>query len=91
MRLAARLAQFQRFLRHDPAAALQYSATEGYLPLREWIAARYSVNGAAIRAFGLDVITALCERLQRAGVPGLHFYTMNQSTATLEICRRLGL
>ena len=46
---------------------------------------------ASIKAFGLDVITALCERLLDAGVPALHFYTMNQSTAVLELCRRLGL
>jgi methylenetetrahydrofolate reductase (NADPH) len=46
---------------------------------------------ASIKAFGLDVITALCDDLRSAGVPGLHFYTMNQSEATLEICRRLGL
>ena len=46
---------------------------------------------ASIRAFGLDVITTLCEQLRRGGAPALHFYTMNQSAATLEICRRLGL
>ena len=45
----------------------------------------------SIKAFGLDVITDLCDQLRTAGVPGLHFYTMNQSHATLEICRRLGL
>jgi methylenetetrahydrofolate reductase (NADPH) len=45
----------------------------------------------SIKAFGLDVITELCEKLRRAGVPGFHFYTMNQSTATVEICRRLRL
>ena len=48
-------------------------------------------DGAAIRAFGLDVVTALCQRLLAGGAPGLHFYTMNQSAATLEICRRLAL
>jgi methylenetetrahydrofolate reductase (NADPH) len=48
-------------------------------------------DSASIKAFGLDVITGLCDQLRTAGVPGLHFYTMNQSTATLEICRRLGL
>ncbi|TCO80747.1 5,10-methylenetetrahydrofolate reductase (NAD(P)) [Plasticicumulans lactativorans] len=45
----------------------------------------------AIRAFGLDVVTALCERLLAGGAPGLHFYTMNQSAAVLAICDRLGL
>ena len=48
-------------------------------------------DSESIRAFGLDVITDLCDQLRTAGVPGLHFYTMNQSTAVLEICRRLGL
>lgn len=46
---------------------------------------------ASIRAFGLDVITRLCEQLMAGGAPALHFYTMNQSAATLELCRRLGL
>ncbi|MDL2339455.1 MAG: methylenetetrahydrofolate reductase [NAD(P)H] [Pseudomonadota bacterium] len=48
-------------------------------------------DSESIRAFGLDVITDLCDQLRTAGVPGLHFYTMNQSAAVLEICRRLGL
>jgi len=33
----------------------------------------------------------LCEQLRAGGAPGLHFYSMNQSVATVEICRRLGL
>ncbi len=45
---------------------------------------------ASIKAFGLDVITDLCDQLRTAGVPALHFYTMNQSAAVLEICQRLG-
>ena len=45
----------------------------------------------SIRAFGLDVVTELCERLLKGGAPGLHFYSMNQSALTSEICRRLGL
>lgn len=44
----------------------------------------------SIKAFGLDVVTSLCEQLCAGGAPGLHFYSMNQSAATLEICRRLG-
>lgn len=58
-----------------------------------WVRLRLQAFGddtASIRAFGLDVVTGLCEKLVAAGVPGLHFYTMNQSVATLEICRRLG-
>jgi methylenetetrahydrofolate reductase (NADPH) len=44
----------------------------------------------SIKAFGLDVIARLCEQLRAGGAPGLHFYTMNQSVATLELMRRLG-
>ena len=44
----------------------------------------------SIRAFGLDVVTELCERLLQGGAPGLHFYSMNQSALTTEICKRLG-
>ena len=46
---------------------------------------------ASIRAFGLDVVARLCEQLIAGGAPALHFYTMNQSAATLELCHRLGL
>jgi methylenetetrahydrofolate reductase (NADPH) len=57
-----------------------------------WIRLRLQGFGddtASIKSFGLDVISALCDRLCTAGVPGLHFYTMNQSAATAEILRRL--
>ena len=59
-----------------------------------WIRLRLQSFGddtESIKAFGLDVVTDLCDQLRTAGVPGLHFYTMNQSTATLEICKRLGI
>ena len=59
-----------------------------------WIRLRLQGFGddtASIKAFGLDVVTDLCEQLRAGGAPGLHFYSMNQSAATLEICRRLGL
>ena len=45
----------------------------------------------SIRAFGLDVVTELCQRLIAGGAPGLHFYSMNQSGLTLEVCKRLGV
>jgi len=48
-------------------------------------------DAASIRAYGLDVVTQLCERLIKAGAPGLHFYTLNQSSLTTEIVKRLGL
>lgn len=51
--------------------------------------ASFGDDADSIRAFGLDVVTGLCERLLAGGAPGLHFYTLNQATATLEICRRL--
>ena len=59
-----------------------------------WIRLRLQAFGddtASIKAFGLDVVTDLCEQLRAGGAPGLHFYSMNQSAATLEICKRLGL
>jgi methylenetetrahydrofolate reductase (NADPH) len=59
-----------------------------------WIRLRLQSFGddtASIKAFGLDVVSALCEQLLAGGAPGLHFYSMNQSGATLEICRRLQL
>jgi methylenetetrahydrofolate reductase (NADPH) len=43
----------------------------------------------SIRAFGLDVVTELCQRLIAGGAPGLHFYSMNQAGLTLEIAKRL--
>ncbi|PWB42133.1 MAG: methylenetetrahydrofolate reductase [NAD(P)H] [Rhodocyclales bacterium] len=48
-------------------------------------------DSASVRAFGLDVVTELCERLLASGAPGLHFYTLNQAGLTSTICQRLGL
>lgn len=59
-----------------------------------WIRLRllsYGDDAASIKAFGVEVVSALCERLLANGAPGLHFYTMNQSAATLAIGRNLGL
>ena len=59
-----------------------------------WIRLRlqsFGDDSASIKAFGLEVVGALCERLRAGGAPGLHFYTMNQSGPTLAICRQLGL
>jgi len=51
----------------------------------------YGEDLTSIRAFGLDVITDLCDRLLAGGAPGLHFYTMNQAGPTTTIWQRLGL
>lgn len=52
--------------------------------------ASFGDDSASIKAFGLDVVTGLCRRLLDGGAPSLHFYTLNQADATMEICRRLG-
>jgi methylenetetrahydrofolate reductase (NADPH) len=47
-------------------------------------------DAASVRAFGIEVVARLCERLVAGGAPAIHFYTLNQSTLSLDICRRLG-
>ena len=57
-----------------------------------WIRRRLESFGDdrdSIREFGLDVVTDLCQRLVAAGAPGLHFYTLNQAEASVELCKRL--
>jgi len=49
----------------------------------------YRDDNASIRAFGIDVVSALCERLLAGGAPGIHVYTLNQAALTLEIWKRL--
>lgn len=51
----------------------------------------YGDDNASIRAYGLDVVTDLCNQLLDAGAPGLHFYTMNSPNLTTTIWQRLGL
>jgi methylenetetrahydrofolate reductase (NADPH) len=51
----------------------------------------YSDDNASIQAFGLDIVTDLCERLLQAGAPGLHFYTLNSADLTSIIWKRLNL
>ncbi len=59
-----------------------------------WIRKRmegYGDDTEAIRAFGADIVTALCEKLLAGGAPGLHFYTLNNARPTMEVWQRLGL
>lgn len=56
------------------------------------IAARlesFGDDAAAIRAYGLDVVSQLCLELLDGGAPGLHFYTLNRANATMKLCQRL--
>lgn len=46
-------------------------------------------DGASIRAFELDVVTRLCERLLEGGAPGLHFYSLNRANASFLLWQRL--
>ncbi|HNW64099.1 MAG TPA: methylenetetrahydrofolate reductase, partial [Piscinibacter sp.] len=62
------------------------------IEIPRWVAMKmegYMDDTASIRAFGLEVITKLCERLIAGGAPSIHFYTLNQSALALEICKRL--
>ena len=78
---------------HNFAKIAQFAARDG-IEIPRWVTLKmegFMDDTASIRAFGLDVVTALCERLIAGGAPGIHFYTMNQSALTLELCQRLGL
>ena len=57
-----------------------------------WIRLRLQAYGddvTSIKAFGLEVVTDLCDQLVTAGVPALHFYSMNQSVPTMSVLERL--
>lgn len=76
---------------HNYAKVAQFALRDG-IEIPRWVALKmegFMDDAASIRAFGLDVVTRLCERLIAGGAPGIHFYTLNQSALSLEICRRL--
>ncbi|TDP62204.1 methylenetetrahydrofolate reductase [NAD(P)H] [Roseateles toxinivorans] len=78
---------------HNYARIAQFAARDG-IEIPRWVALKmegFMDDSASIRAFGLDVMTRVCERLIAGGAPGIHFYTLNQSALTLELCKRLGL
>jgi methylenetetrahydrofolate reductase (NADPH) len=76
---------------HNFARIVQFAARDG-IEIPRWVLLKmegYMDDTASIRAFGLDVVTRLCERLIQGGAPSIHFYTLNQSGLTSEICQRL--
>lgn len=76
---------------HNYARIAQFAARDG-IEIPRWAALKmegFLDDAASVRAFGLDVVTQLCRRLIDGGAPSLHFYTLNQSALSLEICRRL--
>ena len=78
---------------HNYAKIAQFAARDG-IEIPRWIALKmegFMDDTASIRAFGIDVVAQLCERLIEGGAPGIHFYTMNQAPLTLEICKRLSV
>ncbi len=76
---------------HNYARIAQFAQRDG-IEIPRWVALKmegFMDDAASIRAFGLDVVTQLCERLIAGGAPSIHFYTLNQSALALDICRRL--
>ncbi len=77
---------------HNYARVAQFAARDG-IEIPRWVALKmegYMDDAASIRAFGIEVVARLCERLVAGGAPGIHFYALNQSALTLEVCKRLG-
>ena len=76
---------------HNYAKIAQFAARDG-IEIPRWVALKmegYMDDATSIRAFGIEVVTKLCQRLIDGGAPGIHFYTLNQSALSLEICKRL--
>ncbi|MFX7898797.1 methylenetetrahydrofolate reductase, partial [Acinetobacter baumannii] len=78
---------------HNYARIAQFAQRDG-IEIPRWVQLKmegFMDDAASIRAFGLEVVTRLCERLIAGGAPGLHFYTLNQAPLVLALCERLGL
>ncbi|MCK0537040.1 methylenetetrahydrofolate reductase [NAD(P)H] [Alcanivorax quisquiliarum] len=75
------------------ANLIRFSNTCG-ADIPRWLASKLNDlkdDEVAVRAFGTEIVTRLCERLLAMGAPGLHFYTMNQAAPTLKVLDNLGL
>ena len=77
---------------HNYAKIAQFAARDG-IEIPRWVALKmegYLDDAASVRAFGIEVVARLCERLVAGGAPGIHFYTLNQAALSLDVCRKLG-
>jgi len=77
---------------HNYARIAQFAQRDG-IEIPRWVALKmegFMDDAASVRAFGIEVVARLCERLIAGGAPGIHFYTLNQSALTLDVCRKLG-
>jgi len=77
---------------HNYAKIAQFAARDG-IEIPRWVALKmegFLDDAASVRAFGIEVVARLCERLVAGGAPAIHFYTLNQSALSLDVCRRLG-
>lgn len=67
---------------HNFAKIAQFAQRDG-IEIPRWVALKmegFMDDAASVRAFGIEVVERLCERLIQGGAPGIHFYTLNQST-----------
>jgi len=78
---------------HNYAKIAQFAQRDG-IEIPRWVALKmegFLDDAASIRAFGIEVVARLCERLIAGGAPGIHFYTLNQSALSLDVCRAMKL
>lgn len=78
---------------HSYAKIAQFAQRDG-IEIPRWVALKmegFLDDAASIRAFGVEVVARLCERLIAGGAPGIHFYTLNQSALSLDVCRAMKL
>ena len=76
------------------ASGLMRFADNTGCEIPRWMRLRLQSFGddtASIKAFGVEVMARLCERLIAGGAPSLHFYTMNQAAPTLALAGAIGL
>jgi methylenetetrahydrofolate reductase (NADPH) len=77
---------------HNYAKIAQFAARDG-IEIPRWVALKmegFLDDAASVRAFGVEVVARLCERLIQGGAPGIHFYTLNQSRLSLDVIHSMG-